>query len=89
MANLQVTGIIRNRGQLTIPEEIRSTISWTKPKAVVKISVKKPNLITITPHNLKSDLDWDSLWNSINYVRGFRGKRGNLSEFIVKDRETH
>ena len=84
---LQFTSIIRNRGQLTIPDEIRELRKWATPTAVVTIVSDKPDEIVIKPHTSKQTIDWDELWNKIYLARSFRDKGGNLSGFIAKDRE--
>ena len=84
---MHVVSIIRGRGQLTIPDSIRKTIGWVSPMSAVTISVVKPNEIVIRPH--QAQVDWDKLWTRIRRVRAFKGKgQGNLSAFIVMDRES-
>lgn len=85
----QATAIIRKRGQLTIPDSIREILNWAMPASVVSISAEKPDEIIIRPHKTKQQIDWDELWNKIKLSRSFKGKRGNLSEFIPKDRGRH
>lgn len=86
---MKAVSIIRNRGQLTIPDEIRRAVSWATPLSAVSISVVKPDEIVIRPHQHQKKVDWDKLWKQIKRVRAFKGKgRGNLSAFIAKDRET-
>ncbi len=85
---IKSTAIIRDRGQLTLPEKIRETFRWARPSSVVIIYAEKPDEITIRPYPEKS-VDWGQLWKDIARVRSYRGKgRGSLSEFIAKDRET-
>lgn len=84
---LQLTSIIRERGQLTIPDEIRELRKWAAPASVVTIISEKPDEILIRPQKTQQAFDWDELWNRIYLSRSFRGKRGNLSEFVTKDRE--
>ncbi len=86
---LQLTGIIRDRGQLTIPDEIRALRKWVIPTSVVTITSEKPDEILIKPHKGKQTIDWNELWNKIYLSRSFRGKSGSLSKFIAKDRERH
>lgn len=84
---MKTVSIVRDRGQLTIPDSIRSIATWTIPSSVVSISIEKPDEIVIRPHQIQK-IDWDKLWERIRKVRAFKGKgRGNLSAFIVKDRE--
>lgn len=86
---MKSVSIIRDRGQLTIPDSIRKVASWTAPLSAVSISVVNPDEIIIRPHQPQKSVDWDKLWKQIKRVRAFKGKgSGNLSAFIVKDRES-
>lgn len=90
MINTQDTAIIRNRGQLTIPDSIRKTVKWANPLSAVDISVVKLDEIVIKPHQPQKEVDWDKLWKRIKRVRAFKGKGGgNLSKFIAEDRYRH
>lgn len=83
---IKSTSIIRDRGQLTLPEKIRETLRWVRPSSVVTLSTEKPDEIIIRPYPEKR-VDWDQLWRDIARVRSYKGKgRGNLSEFIARDR---
>ena len=79
--------IIRNRGQLTIPDSIRALRSWASTNSAVTITSDHPDEIIIKPH--KKEYDWDKMWKLINKSRSFKGKAGNLSQFIVEDRQSH
>jgi len=80
--------IVRNRGQITIPDSIRKEVGWVNPKSAVSISVVKSDEIVMKPHQYKKEIDWDKLWKQIKRVRSFQGKgSGNLSAFISEDRE--
>lgn len=86
---MKAISIIRQRGQLTIPDSIRQAINWVTPLSVVSISVINPDEIIIRPHQNQDKTDWDDLWKRIRRVRSFEGKaRGNLSAFIAEDRQT-
>lgn len=86
---MKAVSIVRDRGQLTIPDSIRKLVNWVSPLSAVSISVVKPDEIVIRPHQYKKEIDWDKLWEQIKRVRAFKGKgRGNLSTFIIEDRET-
>ena len=91
MTQLSTTAIIRQRGQLTIPDFIREITSWVAPGSVVSISRNKADEIVIKPHTkFENKVDWDKLWRDIQIARSFKGKyKGSLSEFIVKDRQNH
>jgi len=87
---IQTIGIIRKRGQLTIPDKIRETFSWLVPSSTVTITSQKPDEIVIRPISAgKKAVDWDELWRNIQRVRSYRGGgSGNLSKFIAEDRQT-
>jgi len=85
---MKAVSIIRDRGQLTIPDSIRKLISWVSPMSAVSISVVNPNEITIKPH--KHDYDEDRIWELLRKSRALKGKgRGSASKFIEKDRQSH
>lgn len=85
---MRTVSIIRNRGQLTIPDSIRKVVGWVNPLSAVSISMVHPDEIIIRPHHAQKEIDWDKLWKQIKRVRSFKGKgRGNLSAFIAEDRE--
>lgn len=85
---MKTVSIIRERGQLTIPDSIRRVVSWVTPLSAVSISVIKPDEILIKPHS--QNMGWDMIWQSINKSRAIVGK-GKISalEFIEKDRNSH
>ncbi|MEX0621835.1 MAG: hypothetical protein WD187_02495 [Candidatus Woykebacteria bacterium] len=80
--------IVRNRGQITIPDSIRKTVEWVNPMSAVSISVVKPDEIVMKPH--KTPENWDEIWKKIEASRAISG-RGNESatEFLEKDRRSH
>lgn len=89
MNKVQGTAVIRERGQLTIPEKIREIRPWASPVSVVTITSTKPDEIVIQPYSTQKAVDWNRLWLDIKRVRSYKGKgRGNLSAFIAKDRQS-
>lgn len=86
MTHTRVTGIIRKRGQLTIPKRIRRAEPWAAPLSAVTISVPRPGTIAIEPAATDQEIDWDALWAKIRRARQVPGKQGNLSAFIAADR---
>ncbi|OGK31087.1 hypothetical protein A3F29_03745 [Candidatus Roizmanbacteria bacterium RIFCSPHIGHO2_12_FULL_33_9] len=86
MINIQGTAIIRNRGQLTIPEKVREALDWAKPSAVVSITTSKDEII-IKPYAEK--VDWDQIEKDIRKLRAYKGVQGSMSEFIAEDRYRH
>ncbi len=87
MANIQQTAIIRDRGQLTIPDKIRDALDWTKPNSVVSIKTTSKKEIVIKPH--EKETDWDEIFKNIKKLRSYRGIKGSMSEFIAEDRYRH
>lgn len=80
-----IISIIRERGQLTIPDTIRKVVSWANPSSAVSISVTGPDEIVIKPHMPKYDAK--KIWQSIRKSRAVMGKGGiNGVEFLIKDR---
>jgi bifunctional DNA-binding transcriptional regulator/antitoxin component of YhaV-PrlF toxin-antitoxin module len=86
---MQTVSIIRNRGQLTIPESIRRKIDWVDPMSAVSISLLNTNEIVIKPH--KAQLDWNRIWAGIEKSRALRGKGRSVSavNFLADDRMSH
>ncbi len=85
---MKTVSIVRDRGQLTIPDSVRKVVSWITPMSAVSISVVKPDEIVIRPH--QKHIDWDKIWDGIRKARSIHGK-GKMStlEFIQKDRLSH
>ena len=89
MNQIQATSIIRQRGQLTIPDSIRGTTNWVTVGSVVTIARVSPDQIVIKPHlGEVGTINWDKLWRNIELARSHKGKYlGSLSQFIIEDRE--
>lgn len=85
-----VVSTIRQRGQLTIPDRVREKYEWIAPGLPVSINTKDPGKIVIEPYEPKKVYDWDKIWAAVKRARSIKGKnKTSLSEFIVKDRDTH
>lgn len=85
---MKTVSIIRDRGQLTIPDSIRKVITWMSPMSAVTISVVKPDEIIIKPH--QAHVDRDAIWDLVRKSRAIKGKgRGSAAEFIEQDRHLH
>lgn len=85
---MQILSIIRERGQLTIPESIRKVVSWAGPMSAISISVVKPDEIIIRPHTQSIDLN--QIWENIKKSRNISGKGNvNASKFLEADRNQH
>lgn len=86
---ISATVIVRQRGQITIPDKIREKYPWANPNNVVTIDAAPDNKIIIEPLKEKKNIDWDALWMQLERVRAYKGRRGNLSKFIAEDRYKH
>lgn len=86
---MKVTGIIRGRRQLTIPEAIYKKALWADSGLPVILSVEKDNEIVIRPHRPKNEVDWDNIEKKLQIARKImaNSKVINLSAFIAHDRE--
>lgn len=86
---MKAVSIIRDRGQLTIPDNIRKKVSWANPMSPVTFVVTSPEEITIKPH--KNQMDRSKLWEDMTRVRSIkgRGEAISTSEFLEVDRKSH
>jgi bifunctional DNA-binding transcriptional regulator/antitoxin component of YhaV-PrlF toxin-antitoxin module len=85
---MKTVGIIRERGQLTIPDPIRKVASWTANMSVVSISLEKSDQILITPHFTSKETEWERIMELVRKAREIKGKgRESGFEFIERNRE--
>ena len=83
------TATIRSRGQITIPDNLRAVFEWLRTGSVVSI-LSEEDGVKIKPYELSLKVvNWRRVWEKISLARSFKGKRGNLSEFIISDRDKH
>ncbi len=90
--NQQTIAVIRQRGQLTIPDSLRKQVSWAKSNMVISISINNINELILKPYSVEKKTGkayWKEIWGQLELCRSLKGKRGNLSQFIVEDREKH
>lgn len=81
--------IVRNRGQITIPDSIRKTVGWVNPMSAVTISVVKPDEIVLRPQ--KKLVAYGKLWKMIEKSRslGIGRATESAAEFLERDRHSH
>lgn len=86
---MKSVSIVRDRGQLTIPDSIRKALNWLNPMSAVTICVVKPDEIVIKPH--AKVIDKDQIWENVRKARAIKGKGSTMSavEFLMKDRQSH
>lgn len=80
--------IIRDRGQLTIPDKFRDSVDWLYPNAVVSISMTDEETLVIAPAKLTVD------WKKIALLRAQMqnsqpGSTRSALASIKKDRSSH
>lgn len=84
-----VSSTIRDRGQLTIPDEFREKLPWLTTGSPVRI-IATTGEIKIIPYAAKgTSHDWKAMWEAITLARSFKGNGKSLSKFIIKDRQSH
>ena len=84
--------MIRQRGQLTIPDQARKVLSWLQIGEMVGIEIDNDDELRIKPHTkVNKKVDWDSFWKRMELSRSFRGTRNDkpLSQMVVEDRKSH
>lgn len=80
--------IVRERGQLTMPDQIRRLAQWTRTSSAVVFLMDKSDEIKIIPHESIRKVEWEKLRSSIESVREIKGKgKFSNSEYIRKNRE--
>lgn len=85
---MKAVSIVRDRGQLTIPDSIRKVVNWITPQSAVSISVVKSDEIVIRPH--QKHVDWDKIWKGIRKSRAIKGKNAVSAIAVLrKDRQSH
>lgn len=85
---MKTVSIIRDRGQLTIPDSIRKSVKWANPLAAVTITVTKSDEIVITPH--QNQTDWKKIDANMKKLHAHSGKSTlSAAEFIAQDRQNH
>lgn len=87
---MKTVAIIRDRGQLTIPDAVRKIAGWASPSSVVSISVENPQEIVVTPHQVLNQIGLEALFTAIKKSRDIKGK-GDISAqaFLLKERGLH
>lgn len=89
---LRATATIRQRGQLTIPDEIREQLPWLETDSIVGIEMKGLQEVVVRPFRKTqspSSERWEKALDALKIAQSFAGKRGRLSHFVTEDREQH
>jgi len=88
MSEQSPVSIIRDRGQLTIPSQIRADLGWVGASMPVSIRTESPWRLVVEPHQ-KQVVNWSKLWENIHLSRQIKNVGKKLSDFVVADRQTH
>jgi hypothetical protein len=51
--------------------------------------MKKNTKYTLLVSRQNKKINWNDIWDGIELARSFKGRQGNLSKSIVKDRKFH
>lgn len=97
MNYIQTITKIRDRGQLTVPLQVRQALNWPDEELLVKVETtadgfKVERLPISHPQHPKkklTDQKWRKIFQDMKRI-SLSGKKGvNLTEFIRRDRDTH
>lgn len=86
-ATIAKTAIIRQRGQITIPDTIRQSASWITEHQPVVVFLADENELHIRP--VQQATDWQALQREIGRVRALPGRPIDTTKFIADDRQRH
>lgn len=86
--NYQTTATIRQRGQLTIPEDARKFFEWLNMDKIVTIQLSS-EAMTIKPYvkTVSDNTRWKRADELMQIAHSFTGGKGNGSSLIAQDRE--
>ena len=93
----QTIAKIRERGQLTVPQEIRQALNWSEDEVMVKIATSQDGfrverLPISHPQNNNKKLtkkQWDEIYKNMEAFSKTGRQDIKLTEFVRKDRDTH
>ena len=96
MQYTQTVAKIRERGQLTVPQEIREALDWPDEEIIVKISTTQDGfrvekLPISHPQQTKKKLtkkEWDKIYEDMERISRSGKQDVSLVEFLRRDRDT-
>lgn len=97
MNYIQTISKIRERGQLTVPQNIRSALNWPDDEVVVKVTTiqdgfRVERLPISHPQNPKKKLtqkEWDRIYKDMEEISKSGKQNVKLTDFLRHDRDTH
>ncbi len=93
----QTISKIRERGQLTVPQQIRQALNWPEDQMMVKVTTiedgfRVEKLPVSHPQNPKKELtkkEWDKIYKDMATFSKTGRQDIKLTDFLRKDRDTH
>ncbi len=93
----QTISKIRERGQLTVPQDIRAALNWPDDEIVVKVTTindgfRVERLPISHPQNPKKELtkqEWDRIYKNMEKFSKSGKQNIKLTDFLRHDRDTH
>ncbi len=97
MNYVQTISKVRERGQLTVPQEVREALNWPEEEIIVKIitaedSFRVERLPISHPQHPKKKLtkkQWGEIWQDFEKFSKSGRQDVKLTDFLRKDRDTH
>ncbi|MCA9372080.1 AbrB/MazE/SpoVT family DNA-binding domain-containing protein [Candidatus Woesebacteria bacterium] len=81
------TAIIRNRGQLTIPDKIREQLDWVETSMPITIAVRGKHEIVLQPVKKVQGKQRKMLLQTMKKIRKLPSAKTNLTQFVINDRQ--
>lgn len=93
----QVISKMRERGQLTVPQDIREALHWTEDEVMVKFTTindgfRVERLPISHPQHPKKKLtkkEWDRIYENMEKISKSGKQNIKLTDFLRHDRDTH
>ncbi len=79
--------VIRDRYQLTIPEEIRRDLNWLEIQKVVRLVLIGEGRVLVEPYQANTP-NWPEIWKSLEKIKGW-GAKTDLANLVIADRASH
>ena len=99
---IQDTIKIRDRGQITLPQDLRELFSWLKPGSVIEIEANKTkDEIVVKPlmkktesfrnkpykYKQKMTMSWKQIRKNLARISKTGNRKANLTEFLIRERD--
>lgn len=93
----QTISKIRERGQLTVPLDIRQALNWPDDEVVVKVTTisdgfrveRLPISHPQHPKKKLTDKQWDRIYKDMEKISKSGKQNIKLTDFLRHDRDTH